>query len=156
MILCLSWPYIRTCSVFVIIAEVKINGSAEFQNIAPLVLVDNFVLRLLLKTKIAVIQNAFGTKSLGTKNAKANFANVIEGVIVYNINIVVVTFKATKHNRNYLPSQNKMKSDERKVSSKIHFSGIHCTGNFKEILASFTVSKTAKYCYLLFLFRNHK
>lgn len=47
---------IRTCSIFIIIAEVKINGSAELQNIAPLVLVDDLVFRLLIKKRGAVTE----------------------------------------------------------------------------------------------------
>lgn len=51
---------IHTCSIFIVIAEVKINGSAELQNIAPLVFVDNFVLRLLLERRWTVTRNRLG------------------------------------------------------------------------------------------------
>lgn len=34
---------VLTGSIFIIVAEVKVNRSAEFKNVTPLVLIDNFV-----------------------------------------------------------------------------------------------------------------
>lgn len=34
---------VLTGSIFIIVTEVKVNCSAEFKNVTPLVLIDNFV-----------------------------------------------------------------------------------------------------------------
>ena len=34
---------VLTGSIFVVVAEVKVNCSAEFKNVTPLVLIDHFV-----------------------------------------------------------------------------------------------------------------
>lgn len=42
---------VLTGSIFIIVTEVKVNCSAEFKNVTPLVLIDNFVFWLLLKAR---------------------------------------------------------------------------------------------------------
>lgn len=50
---------VLTGSIFIVITEVKVNCSAEFKNITPLVLIDNFVFWLLLKARNVNYWNIF-------------------------------------------------------------------------------------------------
>jgi len=54
---------VLTGSIFVVVAEVKVNCSAEFKNVTPLVLIDHFVFWLLLKARNRSYWNVSSTPS---------------------------------------------------------------------------------------------
>lgn len=54
---------VLTGSIFIIVTEVKVNRSAEFKNVTPLVLIDNFVFWLLLEARNRNYWNVFSIVS---------------------------------------------------------------------------------------------